>query len=249
MRYKNEVSFEVTGKTALFTDPLLRAGGEKCTYQAPTYQALKGVCESVYWKPTIIWIIDSVRIMNPIRTQSKGIRPINYAGGNTLSCYSYLTDVRYQVKAHFIFNENRPELKEDWNEHKHFLIAKRMIERGGRRDIYLGCRECQSYVEPCVFGEGTGYYDEYGEIDLGVMVHGITYPDESGLDEMQVRLWRPKMENGYIHFIRPEECTLVQSIHPQKRKEFGEGNFSGLAEVGLWDESLELQLQKEGVNW
>ncbi|MEG1583952.1 MAG: type I-C CRISPR-associated protein Cas5c, partial [Anaerovorax sp.] len=79
--------------------------------QIPTYQALKGILESVYWKPTIIWKIDEARVMNPIRTQSQGIRPINYGGGNSLSIYTYLADVSYQVKAHFEFNLNRPELE------------------------------------------------------------------------------------------------------------------------------------------
>lgn len=64
MRHRNTVEFEVTGEYALFADPITRVGGEKCTYQIPTYEALKGILQSVYWKPTIIWIIDEVRIMN-----------------------------------------------------------------------------------------------------------------------------------------------------------------------------------------
>ena len=30
---------------------------------------------SVYWKPTLIWFIDKVRVMNPIQMEVKGIRP------------------------------------------------------------------------------------------------------------------------------------------------------------------------------
>ena len=41
-RYPNLVEFEVSGPYALFSDPVLRIGGEKCTYQVPTYEALKG---------------------------------------------------------------------------------------------------------------------------------------------------------------------------------------------------------------
>ena len=116
----------------------------------------------MYWKPTIIWYIDKVRIMNPIQTEVKGIRPIKYNDSqkNDLAYYTYLKDCRYQVQAHFEWNENRPELKGDRNENKHHEIAKRMIRKGGRRDIFLGTRECQGYVEPCVFGEGEGFYDQ-----------------------------------------------------------------------------------------
>lgn len=235
MKMKNTISFLVTGRTALFTDPLTRIGGEKYSYQIPTYQALKGIIESVYWKPTIIWKIDQLRVLNPIRTQSQGIRPIEYGGGNTLAYYTYLTNVSYQVKAHFEFNVHRPDLEGDRNENKHFFIAKRMLERGGRRDIFLGARECQGYVEPCVFGEGKGYYDDYGELDFGIMVHGFTYPDESGVDELQVRLWRPKLVNGYIDLIPPEKCELIRTVKQMKKKTFDKHNFSGLDEEGLLD--------------
>ena len=76
MRYPNLVEFEVFGDYGLFTDPIFRVGGEKCTYQVPTYEALKGILSSVYWKPTIIWYIDAVRVMHQIQTEVKGIRPI-----------------------------------------------------------------------------------------------------------------------------------------------------------------------------
>ena len=152
MRYQNIVEFKVTGDYALFSDPLMRVGGEKCTYQIPTYEALKGVLSSVYWKPTFIWYIDKVRVINKIQTEVKGIRPIKYNGGNDLSYYTYLKNCEYQVQAHFEWNYNRPELEKDRNENKHHEIAKRMILKGGRRDVFLGTRECQAYVEPCVYG-------------------------------------------------------------------------------------------------
>ena len=178
--HDNFVEFEVYGDYGLFSDPLTRVGGEKFTYQVPTYEAMKGVMQSVYWKPTIIWIIDKIRVMNPIQTETKGIRPIKYnSNKNDLSYYIYLKDCRYQVKAHFIWNENRPELEEDRNENKHHNIAKRMIQKGGRRDVFLGCRECQAYVEPCTFGEGEGFYDNIEELSFGLMYHGITYPAEA----------------------------------------------------------------------
>lgn len=156
--HPNVVEFQVIGDYALFSDPLMRVGGEKCSYQIPTYEALKGVMASVYWKPTIVWYIDSVRVMNPIQTEVKGIRPIKYHGGNDLSYYTYLKHCAYQVQAHFEWNSNRPELAADRNENKHHNIARRMVEKGGRRDVFLGTRECQAYVEPCVYGEGESAY-------------------------------------------------------------------------------------------
>lgn len=231
---RNQIEFEVYGNYALFTDPLTKIGGEKLSYQIPTYQSLKGIVESIYWKPTIMWIIDEVRIMNPIRTESKGIRPIEYSGGNTLANYTYLKDVKYQVKAHFIFNPYRTDLAFDRNENKHHNIAKRSVVVGGRRDIFLGTRECQGYVEACEFGNEVGSYDGYGEIDLGVMVHGLNYPDETGKDTLEVRLWRPIMKDGIISFIRPDECTLIRTVREMSQKEFNTENLQSVEE--LYDE-------------
>lgn len=236
--HPNIVEFEVYGDYALFSDPIMRVGGEKCTYQVPTYEALKGILSSVYWKPTIVWIIDKVRVMNPIQTEVKGIRPIKYTGGNDLSFYTYLKNCRYQVMAHFEWNENRPELAGDRNENKHHNIAKRMIEKGGRRDIFLGTRECQGYVVPCKFGEGEGHYDNIQELAFGLMYHGITYADEAFSEEtkncMTARFWYPKMQNGVINFLRPEKCPMYKKLRPMEMKIFSktDNNFIGLKEFG-----------------
>ena len=120
--HPNIVEFQVTGDYGLFSDPIMRIGGEKCSYQVPTYEALKGILSSVYWKPTMIWYIDAVRVMNQIQTEVKGIRPIKYQGGNDLAYYTYLKNCRYQVRAHFEWNENRPELAADRNENKHHTL-------------------------------------------------------------------------------------------------------------------------------
>lgn len=234
--YPNIVEFEVYGDYGLFSDPVMRIGGEKSTYQIPTYESLKGILMSVYWKPTLIWVIDAVRVMNQIQTEVKGIRPIKYSGGNDLSYYTYLKDCRYQVRAHFEWNDNRPELAQDRNEKKHHEIAKKMIRKGGRRDIFLGTRECQGYVEPCQFGEGKGAYDDIAELSFGLMYHGITYPDEAYSEEtkgkMTVRFWQPVMKHGMIAFLRPEECPWQRPVRDMEMKPFGveHQNFAGLNE-------------------
>lgn len=236
MQHPNIVTFEVTGDYGLFSDPIMRVGGEKCTYQVPTYEALKGIVSSVYWKPTFIWYIDRVRVVNPIQTEVKGIRPIKYSGGNDLSYYTYLRKCRYQVQAHFEWNENRPELAGDRNENKHHEIAKRMVARGGRRDVFLGARECQAYVEPCVFGEEEGAYDGIPELGFGLMYHGITYADEAYSEEtrgqMTANFWYPVMREGVIAFCRPQDCPLHKPLRSMEMKPFGEENFAGLREFG-----------------
>ena len=57
-----DIEFELVGDYALFSDPLTRPGGEKNSLIVPTYEALRGAVRSCFWKPTIIWIIDQVRV-------------------------------------------------------------------------------------------------------------------------------------------------------------------------------------------
>ena len=222
------IEFEITGDLALFSDPVTRVGGEKFSYQIPTYEALKGILHSIYWKPTLTWIIDEVRIMNPIQTETKGMRIPKYndSGKNDLSFYTYLTNVRYQVKAHFIWNENRPELESDRNLAKHIQIFKRSLEKGGRRDIFLGARECQGYVSSCRFGEEKGYYDDKN-INFGLMYHGLTYADEAFSEEtkgkMTASFFPAVMKNGIIKFPPPWEC-IHKTIKDMDMKKFGEEN-------------------------
>lgn len=221
MEKSNMVDFKVWGKYALFTDPLTRIGGEKYSYQVPTYEALKGILSSVYWKPTFIWVIDRVRVMKRIKTQTRSAKPVKYGGGNDLAIYTYLAEVEYQVQAHFEWNEHREDLDNDQNENKHFFVAKRMIERGGRRDVFLGTRECQGYVSPCEYGEGKSYYDDFSDEQyFGVMFHSFGYPDEIGQNKFYARFWRPQMVKGEIKFPKPDDEKLIISkfVRPMTAK-------------------------------
>lgn len=226
MRYPNNFSFLVRGDYALFSDPITRVGGEKSTYPLPTYGALVGITKAIYFKPTLLYVIDSVKVLNPIKTESKGIRPIKYNGGNDLAMYTYLVDAAYAVKGHFVWNENRPEFANDRNEDKHYQILKRMIKLGGRRAPQLGVSECPAYVEPCDFDEVKSFYDDgsNSEISFGLMYHSIIYPDEAINEEdkgkLTVCFHTPVMRNGQIDFIRPDQCTIKRHIKDAKPKHF-----------------------------
>jgi len=234
---KNTIEFKVWGRYALFTDPLTKIGGEKCSYHIPTYEALKGVAKSIYWKPTIIWVIDGVRVMKRIQTQTKGTKPLNYGGVypserdagkkqepiNTLAIYTFLSDVEYQVQAHFEWNLHQPDLKADRIEGKHYSVACRMLDRGGRQDIFLGTRDCQGYVEPCRFGDGEGAYDSARELAFGLMFHGFDYPEETGNAKLEARFWRPTMVEGVLKFSRPEDCAIRKFVRDMTPKRFGVG--------------------------
>ena len=66
-RHRNSIEYEVSGRYALFSEAATRVGGEKFSYQVPTYQALKGITESIYWKPTFMWVIDTSSLSQEVK--------------------------------------------------------------------------------------------------------------------------------------------------------------------------------------
>ena len=237
MRTKTWIDFKVKARQALFTDPISRVGGEKFSYLLPTYEALKGIAKAIYWKPTFIWNIDRVRIMRKFRTESKSIKTIAYqAPGSDLYSYTYVRDVEYQVQAHFEWNMHHPDLAKDRNLSKHLNIAKRMVELGGRQDVFLGTRECQGYVEACEFGEGVSHFDDAGELAFNLTFHGFDYPDETGKSELVARFWKPLMYNGVVDFIQPKDCKVTKFVRPMEGKVYGQHNTTS---VELIDDTVE----------
>lgn len=232
----NPFYYRLYGEYALFTDPVTKGGGEKYTYQVPTYQALKGITEQLYWKPTIIIFIDAVKVIRKIQTETKGIRTPLKNGSNDLNYYTYLRDVEYLVQFHFEWNKNRPELSEDWNEKKHEQIILRSIAKGGRRDIFLGTRECAGSVERIreeQFHMAKSYYNE-SKISFGIMFHSFLYPDEkvdSTNESVLISSFTDVlMSQGVIQFIRPEECQIHHSLRSYSFKPFSRENMKFVEE-------------------
>jgi CRISPR-associated protein Cas5d len=215
------IEFRLWARHALFTDPLTRVGGEKCSYHVPTYEALKGIAKSIYWKPTFVWIIDEVRVIKPIRTQTKGTKPLVYSGGNDLAIYTFLADVEYQVRAHFEWNQHRPELADDRNPGKHFAVAQRTLERGGRQDIFLGTRDCQGYVEPCQVRFRCWVLRRRRRTRLRPDVPRLRLSRRNRRRQSWVRVSGSRhLKDGVIRFERPEACTVRKFVREMTKKTF-----------------------------
>lgn len=228
---------KVFGDYALFTDPMTKGGGEKFTYQVPTYQALKGIVEACYWKPTFYYVIDSVKVIKPIKTETKGILSPMKNGGKDLNYCTYLKDVEYLIKYHFEWNDNRMDLVYDRNEKKHEQILLRSMQRGGRRDIFLGTRECIGYIERIGkkdFHNIKSYY--YGKnISLGIMFHSFVYPDEAYDDNTANTLTSNfcpiVMTDGILDFVEPKDCKIKHQLGDYSIKKFDESNFTSVDEL------------------
>ena len=92
--HSNNVEFEVYGNYALFSDPIMRVGGEKCSYQVPTYEALKGILISVITEVTDIAQLDS-----GLYFITGAFSPINGVAGvfNTLYLIIVFGPWRYEI--------------------------------------------------------------------------------------------------------------------------------------------------------
>ncbi|MDR2866239.1 MAG: type I-C CRISPR-associated protein Cas5c [Methanomassiliicoccaceae archaeon] len=208
---ENKVYVRVSGRRAMFTDPITKIGGEKGSYPIPTYESLRGIMDSIYWKPTFVWVIDKVRIINPIKNETVNVRTIKYhSTSGDLYIYNYLRDVEYEIEAHFEWNLNNKAMENDRNDNKHFFSAKRMIEKGGHLDVFLGTRECPAIVEPCEeFGRKDSAYKNTQKFEFGLMFHGFDYLGPNGEDILTARFWKPVMINGTIDFPRPDDGSLM----------------------------------------
>ncbi|MEY8462061.1 type I-C CRISPR-associated protein Cas5c [Streptococcus merionis] len=203
----------VTGDRALFTNPATKGGGERSSYAVPTKQALQGIVDSVYHKPTITNVVTEVKVVNQIQTELHGVRALLANYGADLSYVSYLSDVDYLVKFHFIWNEDRPDLIQDRLPNKHEAIMARSIRKGGRRDVFLGTRECLGLVEEISQDDYESASTEYDgqEIDFGVMFHSFAYPKDKS-QPLRSFFTRTVMTDGRIHFNPQENCEIVNTL-------------------------------------
>lgn len=215
---RNSITFKLWGDNAIFTDPITKIGGELCTYQVPTYEALKGIVGAIYWKPTIVWYIDRVKVVNQIRTESKNIKLMENDFASKLCRYTYLNKVEYIVEAHFEWDLTREDLAQDRDENKHHNIAKRYLKKGGKRDIFLGKRECVGFVEPCAdFDSVESFYKDNDAMSFGIMFHSFIYPSEKD-EHLYANLDSIVMRNGVIEFKRPEDCELKREVNDMQFK-------------------------------
>jgi len=224
MDVSGPIAISIIGRYGLFTDPVMRISGEKSSMTIPTYEALRNICGNICWKPTFKWVVDCLRIMNPIRMESRGVLVPKrlFDNGSDRFFYTYLYDVHYKLLAHLEWNNGvewirqRPDLVADRNMEKHASMVRRCLERGGRKPVFLGTSDCGCTVAPTDFDEGQGFYDSTPEMKFSLMFHSFSYPSENGEEKLYRYMWHPVMRNGRIEFLRPEQCEkwFIKAMKP-----------------------------------
>ena len=59
---------KVWGRDACFTRPEMKV--ERVSYDVITPSAARGILEAIHWKPAIVWRVDRIHVLKPIRFES-----------------------------------------------------------------------------------------------------------------------------------------------------------------------------------
>lgn len=71
-----------------------------------------------------------LRLLTRFKTELQGVRALLHDYSADLSYVSYLSDVVYLIKFHFVWNEDRKDLNSDRLPAKHEAIMERSIRKG-----------------------------------------------------------------------------------------------------------------------
>lgn len=203
------VKLRIWGDYACFTRPEMKA--ERVSYDVMTPSAARGILEAIHWKPALVWRVDYIHVMKPIRFDSvrrnevaKKISAQNIKkamSGREIDLHQYaaedrqqraalvLRDVEYIIEAHF---EMTDKAGDSDNPGKHCDIFRRRAKAGQcHMRPYFGCREFPVHFE-LLEGE-IPQSSLTGKQDLGWMLWDIDFTND-----MQPIFFRPTMNNGVI---------------------------------------------------
>lgn len=226
---KNRVRLRVWGDMACFTRPEMKV--ERVSYDIMTPSAARGILEAIYWKPEIVWLVDAITVLKPIRfgnlrRNEVGCKMSSKVGkqmaGDTGSlgyaiederqqrATTLLLDVAYIIEAHYEILDNAEP------PNKHYEVFKRRAQKGQCfHRPYFGCREFpvsfrwhESAPEPPA--------ELQGSKDLGWMLNDLVFSPAREKDEgafrngqgrwitAQPQFFRAQMENGRVAVPRLE---------------------------------------------
>ena len=189
------MKIKVFGDLALFTRPEYKA--EPHSYPVMPPSSAIGLLESIFWKPEISYIINTITVLNPIKTiairrnmvkakqdfskakkwAEKG-KGRYFANEDRTQCNQIcLRDVAYVIDFNFDVKEGLDPTLSD----KYYAQISRRIEKGQTyRHPYFGCREYIAFFEP-PSGNEVPHESLAGERDLGLMPVKMHFvPDPKG---------------------------------------------------------------------
>lgn len=204
------VTVHCWGELACFTRPEMKV--ERVSYDVITPSAARGIIEAIYWKPEIRWVVERLRVLNPIRFTSirrnevgkkasaRAAASAMQSGSGQLGLYVeeerqqraalLLRDVAYAIHAHVEI------IGGEHNEAKHLDAFNRRARNGQCfQRPYLGCRE---FAADFALIENEAVLPSVhpslaGRRELGLMLHDIDFANGR-----EPRFFRAVMQDGVI---------------------------------------------------
>lgn len=215
------IKLKVSGDYACFTRPEMKV--ERVSYDVMTPSAARGLLEAIHWKPAIVWVVDAIHVLKPIRFQSirrnevghkapagkikSAMRAESLEGLRLLvdedrqqRASTVLVDVEYVIEAHF---ELTSKAGDEDNEGKHLDIFNRRAAKGQCfHQPCLGTREFPARFELIAANAQTP--EPIAESrDLGFMLWDIDHGgDRSSL------FFRARLDNGVVAVPSPDSPEI-----------------------------------------
>lgn len=214
-------SVEITGDYACFSRPELKV--ERVSYDIITPSAARGILEAIFWKPAIRYVIDEIRVCNPIQFEnirrnevkskaSKGKEHIYTSEDRTQRASMVLKNVKYVVTAHFEEVKDKLNLPNKPNgetcdtnadgsfNHGKFaeMITRRIRNGQCFHQPYLGTREFPATLRLIEDGFFPAALSE--DRNFGIMLYDIDYQkDKNGnVTAFVPTYFRAEMKQGII---------------------------------------------------
>ena len=211
------VRLKVSGERACFTRPEMKV--ERVSYDVLTPSAARGVLEAIHWKPAILWVIDAIHVLKPIRFHTLRRNEVGHKAptgriktamnrgsleglqilvdeDRQQRAATILTDVAYVIEAHFVLT---PKAGPDDNAGKHLDTFNRRAARGQCfHQPCLGTREFDARFEP-IAHDAPLPKAIAEDRDLGFMLYDIDHqaPGRPSL------FFRARLEQGVLRVPAP----------------------------------------------
>ncbi len=220
------VRLRVWGDFACFTRPEMKV--ERVSYDVITPSAARGILEAIHWKPAIVWAIDRIHILKPIRFQTFRRNEVGskIPTGSVRTAMNRetleglglavnddrqqratiaLTNVDYVIDAHF---DLTPRAAEDDTPAKHLEMFKRRAAKG--QCFHRPCLGCREFAADFELVEGalppSSLPDAEASRDLGWMLYDIDFKS----NEKRPTFFRAHLDSGVLDVAKARAQGLVR---------------------------------------
>ena len=206
------IRLEVWGENALFTRPEMKT--ERVSYDVMTPSAARGLLDSIYWHPGMIWIIDKIYVCKPSQfmnlrrnevkskvnaraastVMDRGTGKLYLATSDDIQQRAslLLKNVRYVIEAHFEMTENATDSD---NPGKFQDIIRRRLKHGQfYSQPYFGCREFPAHFRECHHIPSCPK-ELLGTRDLGYILYDMDYSDKENIRPL---FFRAVLQDGVL---------------------------------------------------